>query len=110
MTGSRMRPRRRGLYLTVNGFTAGPDTLIGAMLRAAGMRDAASAPGFAPAPLEKLVLHPPDAMILGFFDPASAATQHWSLASHPALKATLRGRNRGRSPRPSCRRRAAWRR
>ena len=83
---------RRGLYLTVNGFTAGPDTLIGAMLRAAGMRDAASAPGFAPAPLEKLVLHPPDAMILGFFDPASAATQHWSLASHPALKATLRGR------------------
>ena len=31
-------------------------------------------------------------MILGFFDPASAATQHWSLANHPTLKAALRGR------------------
>ena len=83
---------RRGLYLTPGGFTAGRGTLIGAMLQAAGMSDAASAPGFAPAPLESLVLHPPDAVVLGFFDKASASTQHWSLASHPALARTLKGR------------------
>ena len=83
---------RRGLYLTPGGFTAGRGTLIGAMLQAAGMTDAASSPGFAPAPLENLVLHPPDAVVLGFFDRASASTQHWSLAGHPALVRTLKGR------------------
>jgi iron complex transport system substrate-binding protein len=83
---------RRGLYLTTGGFTAGKDTLVGAMMQAAGMTDAAVAPGFAPAPLEELVLHPPDAVVLGFFDRASSGAQHWSLAGHPALKAAIKGR------------------
>ena len=83
---------RRGLYLTTGGFTAGRATLVGAMMQAAGMTDAATAPGFAPAPLESLVLHPPDAVVLGFFDTASALAQHWSLAGHPALARTLKGR------------------
>ena len=83
---------RRALYLTPGGFTAGPGTLVGAMMGAAGMSNAASAPGFAPAPLEDLVLHPPDAVVLGFFDRASSSTQHWSLADHPALKTAMRGR------------------
>ena len=83
---------RRVLYLTPGGFTAGKDTLVGAMMGAAGMSDAASSPGFAPAPLEQLVLRPPDAVVLGFFDHASTATQHWSLAGHPALETAMRGR------------------
>ena len=83
---------RRALYLTPGGFTAGTGTLIGAMMQSAGMADAANAPGFGPAPLEDLVLHPPDAVVLGFFDRASNSTQHWSLADHPALKTNLRGR------------------
>ena len=83
---------RRALYLTPGGFTAGQGTLVGAMLRAAGLTDAASGAGFAPAPLEDLVLHPPGAVVLGFFDHGSTATQHWSLAQHPALKATMKGR------------------
>ena len=83
---------RRALYLTPGGFTAGRATLVGAMMRAAGMTDAAPAPRFAPAPLESVVLHPPDAVVLGFFDAASSDTQHWSLASHPALSSALRGR------------------
>ena len=83
---------RRALYLTPGGFTAGPGTLVGAMMGAAGMSNAARTPGFAPAPLEDLVMHPPDAAVLGFFDRASSSTQHWSLADHPALKAAMRGR------------------
>ena len=83
---------RRALYLTPGGFTAGQGTLVGAMMRAAGMTDAAAAPGFAPAPLESLVLHPPDAVVLGFFDAASSQTLHWSLAAHAALSTALRGR------------------
>jgi len=83
---------KRALYLTPGGFTAGRGTLVGAMMQAAGLTDAAPAPGFAPAPLEDLVLHPPDAVALGFFDHGSISTQHWSLAQHPALKATMRGR------------------
>ena len=83
---------RRALYLTPGGFTAGQGTLVGAMMQAAGLADVASAPGFAPAPLEDLVLHPPDAVVLGFFDHGSVRAQHWSLAEHPALKATMRGR------------------
>ena len=38
------------------------------------------------------MLHPPDAVVLGFFDRASSSTQHWSLADHPALKTAMRGR------------------
>ena len=83
---------RRAIYLTPSGFTAGQGTLVGAMMQAAGLANAASASGFAPAPLEDLVLHPPDAVVLGFFDRASISTQHWSLAGHPALKATTKGR------------------
>ena len=83
---------RRAIYLTPGGFTAGQSTLVGAMMQAAGLANAASAPGFAPAPLEDLVLHPPDAVVLGFFDKGSISTQHWSLAEHPALKATMRAR------------------
>jgi iron complex transport system substrate-binding protein len=83
---------KRALYLTPGGITAGPGTLVGAMMGAAGMTDAAASPGFAPAPLESLVLHPPDAVVLGFFDRASRSTQHWSLAGNPAVKAVLHGR------------------
>jgi len=83
---------RRALYLVPGGLTAGRDTLVGAMMSAAGMTDAAAAPGFAPASLESLVMRPPDAVVLGFFDRASTWSQHWSLADHPALKAALKGR------------------
>ena len=89
---------RRALYLTPGGFTAGSGTLIGAMMAAAGLTNAARSPGFAPAPLEDLVMHPPDAVVLGFFDSASVSNQHWSLARHPALKAALRGRVASRLP------------
>ena len=83
---------RRLLYLTSGGFTAGRGTLVAAMIQAAGYANAASAPGFQPVSLERLALEPPDAVALGFFDPASIRTQHWSLASSPVLNWTLKGR------------------
>lgn len=83
---------RRALYLVPGGFTAGRETLVGAMIQAAGMTDAAPEPGFQPVSLERLVLSPPDAVVLGFFDRASSGTQHWSIASSPALAHALRGR------------------
>ena len=60
------------LYLTPGGFTAGPDTLIGAMLRSAGLSDMAP-PGYGPVPLERLVMHPPQRFVLGFFEGDSPA-------------------------------------
>ncbi len=83
---------RRALYLTSGGFTAGRKTLIGAMMAAAGLSDAASAPGYAPVSLERIVADPPDAFVLGFFDPASTAAQRWSIGRHTALRRAMAGR------------------
>ena len=83
---------RRALYLTPGGYTAGDDTLIGAMMRAAGLSSAAAAPGFSPVPLERLVAEPPAAFVLGFFDPASMSVQRWSIGRHGALRRAMAGR------------------
>jgi iron complex transport system substrate-binding protein len=83
---------RRALYLTPGGFTAGQGTLVGAVMAAAGLSNAAAAPGFAPVPLEQLVIKPPDGLVLGFFDPASTRSQHWSLPPPGALRGIAAGR------------------
>jgi iron complex transport system substrate-binding protein len=77
---------RSALYLTSGGFTAGPDTLIGAMLDAAGYRNVAGRMSFEPVRLEKLVVSPPDALVLGFFDPAALATQRWAFGRHRVVQ------------------------
>lgn len=69
---------RRALYIVPGGLTAGRGTMVGAILAAAGLTDAATADGYAPVSLERLALDPPDAVVLGFFDRASTDTQHWS--------------------------------
>ena len=81
---------RRALYLTPGGFTAGPGTLVDAVMRAAGLRNAAAGPGYAAAPLEALVLATPPAFVLGFFDTARYA--RWQIARHPVLMRLRRGR------------------
>jgi len=83
---------RRALYLTPGGFTAGQGTLIDAMMTAAGLRNAASSPGFAPVSLERLVAHPPDAFVLGFFDRPALSVQHWSPGRRGALRKLMAGR------------------
>ena len=68
----------RALYLTSGGQTAGKGTLIDQMLSAAGLTNLGGGQGFHAVFLERLVLQPPSAIVAGFFDPYSAAAQHWN--------------------------------
>jgi iron complex transport system substrate-binding protein len=79
---------RRALYLTPGGVTAGSGTLTDAILSAAGLINAASRPGYSPVPLEKLALTPPDALVLGFFDPAHVG--RWSVGRRPIIQRLAR--------------------
>ncbi|HEX3918143.1 MAG TPA: ABC transporter substrate-binding protein [Caulobacteraceae bacterium] len=76
----------RALYLTTYGFTAGKGTLVGAMMNAAGLSTAATSDGYSPAPLEALVLNPPQALVLGFFRDLAGGRQHWSIAGNGYLR------------------------
>lgn len=81
---------RRALYLTPAGYTAGPGTMTDAILAAAGLTNAASTPGFQAVPLESLVQHPPEAVVLAFFDPQHVG--HWAVGRRPILQRLVRGR------------------
>ncbi len=80
------------LYYTPGGYTAGGGTLIDAMLRAAGLSNLAGGVGFQPVPLERLALHPPAAIVRGFFDNFVDAFQHWSPGRHGVAERMARGR------------------
>jgi iron complex transport system substrate-binding protein len=83
---------RSAFYLTPGGYTAGPNTMIDAMLRAAGFANASTQSYFSPAPLEQLVLNPPKAVVLGFFDLTRAGADRWGPGRHAALRKATRGR------------------
>ena len=83
---------RAAFYLTPGGYTAGPNTMIDAMLRAAGFTNASTQPYFSPAPLEQLVLRPPKAVVLGFFDLTRAGADRWGPGRHMALRRATSGR------------------
>ena len=76
----------RALYLTPYGFTAGKDTLVGAMMAAAGLVTAATGDGYSPVSLEQLALDPPKALVLGFFRDLAAGRQRWTVAGNGYLK------------------------
>jgi iron complex transport system substrate-binding protein len=79
------------LYLTPTGFTAGRDTLMGAMMAAAGLKSLAG-PSYASVPLEKLVLNPPSALVLGFFRDLQGGRQHWTIGDNAYLQRLARER------------------
>jgi iron complex transport system substrate-binding protein len=81
-----------GLYLTSGGYTAGGGTMIDAMLRAAGMTNLAGGQGFRAMSAERLVLHPPSAIVEGFFDALSASVQNWSPGRQGAVRRVAAGR------------------
>ena len=83
---------RSAFYLTPGGYTAGPNTMIDAMLRGAGFSNASTQPYFAPAPLEQMVLNPPKAVVLGFFDLTRAGADRWGPGRHAALRKATQGR------------------
>jgi iron complex transport system substrate-binding protein len=77
-------------YLTPGGATAGPGTLVDAMLRAAGLRNAEPGPGYRTMSLERLALAPPQALALGFFDAFSLGRAWWSPARSGPMQAARR--------------------
>lgn len=84
------------VYLTAGGFTAGPGTLVDAILRAAGWTNLTTAPGFGPVSVERLALSPPARFVLGFFDNARA---DWRGAGrHPVARRAASGRVAARLP------------
>jgi iron complex transport system substrate-binding protein len=89
---------RRALYLTPGGFTAGRQTLVGAMLAAAGLVDTAPSPGFASVSLERMAADPPDGFVLGFFDRASMPMQRWSMGRRAVFQRLAAGRTLARLP------------
>ena len=86
---------RRALYLTSGGFTTGPGTLIGSIMRAAGLRNAATAPGYQSVSLERLVTEPPGGFVLGYFDAQGLAEQKWGPGRRAVLRRMIDGHTIG---------------
>ena len=83
---------QRAIYLTPSGFTAGPGTLPDEILRAAGLVNVTTQPGYAEAPLERLTLDPPAAVVAGFFDTQAYANASWSPGRHAVMQRLIRER------------------
>lgn len=83
-------PRRPALYLTAGGFTAGPGTLVDAILAAAGLANAAARPSFAPVSVERIALFPPARFVLGFFDQPRGDWR--GPGRHPVVRRAAAGR------------------
>jgi iron complex transport system substrate-binding protein len=83
---------KSALYMTPSGVTAGPGTLVDAILTAAGYRNLAPGSGYRTIPIERLVLNPPDAFVLGFFDAPYLAGQHWSAGGNRVVRELVRER------------------
>jgi iron complex transport system substrate-binding protein len=74
------------LYLTPSGVTAGPGTLVDAILRAAGLTNAERRPGYQVVSLEQLAMRPPKTVVLGFFDTSQLADDSWGVGRHRILQ------------------------
>lgn len=83
---------RPALYLTPGGVTGGPGTLVDAILRAAGVRNLETRPGYQTVSLEELALRPPPAIVLGFFDTFQLAGAAWGEGRHRVLQRVVRER------------------
>ena len=82
----------QALYLTPGGATAGPGTLVDAILHAAGLTNAETRAGFQTVSLEALALHPPKALVLGFFDRFRLAGDSWGVGGHRIVRNAARDR------------------
>jgi iron complex transport system substrate-binding protein len=81
------------LYVTPGGVTAGKETMIDAILAAAGVGNSAAAAGLSywpPLSAEAIVADPPAFVFAGFFASNAERINHWSAARHPALQRILK--------------------
>jgi iron complex transport system substrate-binding protein len=66
--------------------------LVDAMMRSAGFANLAPRPGYGVISLERLVLHPPSLVVLGFYDQNMAAYERWSVGRQPVLRKLIERR------------------
>lgn len=79
------------LYLTPGGVTAGPDTPVGRMFAAAGLKPYASTiRGWGPLPLEEMILRKPEMVAAAFFDQRASHVADWSGSRHPVTRRQIR--------------------
>lgn len=88
--------RPSAMYLTPGGFTAGRQTLIDAILGAAGFVNLTVAPGFGLVSVERIALRPPSRFVLGFFDQIRSDWR--GPGRHPVVREAARGRVAARLP------------
>lgn len=89
---ARGRAEISALYVTPGGVTAGKNTMIDAILNAAGVNNQAADAGHSywpPLSAEALIAEPPHFIVTGFFSANSERINHWSAARHPALRKAL---------------------
>ena len=80
------------LYMTPSGVTAGPETLVDEMFRAAGLDNFQTRPGWREIPLERLAYEQPDLIVPAFFDSLTDHPDAWSPMRHPVARAQLQAR------------------
>ena len=93
---SKTPARPTALYLTPGGFTAGRETLIDSIFRAAGYRNAEERPYFQPVSVEQIALFPPVRFVLGFFDQSRSDWR--GPGRHPVVRRAARGKVAARLP------------
>jgi len=79
----------KAVYMTPSGFTAGTGTYVNDIIHLAGfetMADEIGLMGWAPLPLEKVALTPPDFVIATFFGDPDVHVSHWSGGRHGVYK------------------------
>lgn len=84
---------RAALYLTPGDVTAGPDTLVGEAMAAAGLHTMRRTPGWGPVPLEQIAVRRPDAIVTAFLETPLHRQDAWSSTRHP-VAASLASRPR----------------
>jgi iron complex transport system substrate-binding protein len=82
----------KAVYATPGGYTAGPGTLVDAVITSTGLRNGTETQGYSALSLEKLVLSPPAAIILGFFDFFAQVNDRWGIGRHGAMQRVMAGR------------------
>lgn len=87
--------RPAAIYLTSSGTTAGRGTLVHEMMTAAGLYNEMARQGVVgwhAADLERLVLAPPEVMVMGFHDLKLNVSDPWRMGRHASLRALLASR------------------
>jgi len=84
----------KGVYMTPSGFTAGTGTFVDGIIKVAGFDTVAEDAGirsWAPLPLEKMVLSPPDFIVASFFGDADVLVSYWSSGRHGVAERMMAG-------------------